>query len=318
MAEKTMGDRIREMSVNLDPEVIAQAVKMPLKVVQDVIAGEILDDALADYEPGKAQPIKVITKNKFVRSKVIGVLSVIPSALTASLAMASYSRLKHAIACIDLNEYGCLPLLLGLTMADGRIPQGMNFIWDDAFDKGTPHPQLDRLYLYSPALTTQKHNDLDTDFMDSIVGSISNEFGLTWVELPSSPRLFPAVLHSIDMILLPVMQDICGLQVFKQLCPLLREYEDRTAIVLHQVTGGISDSECRKIVRTYTDTEILGPIPYDPQVSRYAARREMFLLNNPHSPYTKAVEEILDHLIPNDKATKGISKILSSIFAKGG
>jgi len=316
MAEHSLADRIRGMAEYVDKESIAKAVGLPVRIIEGILSGEIPDEALEEFDPSRPPDIRVVEQKRFVRSRVIGILS--PggcggTVLTASLAAVSSQRVKHAVAAFDFSEFPFLPAALGLN----QDAFSLNIIWDgdESFREKIPHPRLKNLYVYVP---DKKSSLLDNGETASLFSRAGKEFNLIWVDCPSSPRLWPDVLPHTDLLLLVLRQDFACLNALNTMIPLLENVLDRSAIVFNfdGFTGGLNAAECRNAARALGNIPVMECLPFDCQISQSLVAKDIYVLKR--SLFTEKINKILDIILPDTAVTKkqGLLEKLKSVFEK--
>ena len=62
----TLADRIRKMAESVDPELIASSLRIPLDIVKGILSGEIPDEILDSYDPGKPPELRVVEKKSLL------------------------------------------------------------------------------------------------------------------------------------------------------------------------------------------------------------------------------------------------------------
>jgi len=119
-----LGDKIRSMSELLTSEEIAKAIEIPEELVKGVLSGDIPDSVLDEYDPEKPPEIRIVEQRKFVRSLIVGIVSLGSSGgstLTSSLATLASLRTTTPVAAVDLNEFSMLGSCLGIPFEKGKL-----------------------------------------------------------------------------------------------------------------------------------------------------------------------------------------------------
>ncbi len=129
------------MSEIIEPEAIASALNLPLKLVQGVLEGTITESALDEYNPGKTQ-IAVVEKTVLTRGKTIAIID----APAVAAAMAVYIAEQHTVGVLDADHYPILPLFTGLSAKD--LPRYVNYLWDKETESRPSHKE--NLFLFLP------------------------------------------------------------------------------------------------------------------------------------------------------------------------
>jgi len=324
MAEHSLADRIRGMAEYVDKESIAKAVGLPVHIIEGVLSGEIPDEALEEFDPSRPPDIRVVEQKRFVRSRVIGILS--PggcggTVLTASLAALSSQRVKHAVAAFDFSEFPFLPAALGLNSQDAF---SLNTIWngDEDFKEKISHSYLKNLHIY---VSGGKSDLLTGGKTSSLLLKAGKEFNLVWVDCPSSPYLWPDTLPYMDLLLIVLRQDFTGLNTLNIILPLLEKENilDRSAIIFNfdGLKGGLSAAECRKAARTLGgNIPVMECLPFEHQINQSLVAKDIYVLTHRQSMYAEKVNRILDVILPDtaNKNKQGLLGKLKNMFAEFG
>lgn len=330
MAEKEkIADKIRKMSQILDEEHIARALGIQTEIVRGILSGNIPDSALKDYNPANPPDVRIVEKKKFVRSKLVGVFSTGgcgATTLTASLAVLSAKRSGQPVAVVDLNEFSSLGHALGLDVSGEQAAFFPNVLWwgsSETKDTIVQHPGIKNLNIVFGAATTERYIELKHDVINKALGDIAGLAAMTWVDCPLSPVSWKSIAPVLDMIVFVLRPDMISLASFWQGLYLLKEWEDKIAIVVNGVDKeSLSESDCRRTIRDITNAPVLAFLPFDPDVKRCSNNQQCCALNQ--SPYTESLDDILAVLWPDvspQKAKQGnmfesFAKI-SGIFRKG-
>lgn len=323
-----LSDRIRGMADYFSSEDIAKAVGIPLNIVDGILSGEIPGEILENFNPAKPPDIKVVNRDRIVRSRVIGIVSMGgggATTLTSSLASLSAQQLEQSVAAVDLNEFSSLPLGLGLPAAGDQILKLPNLLWvnpTNIRENALVHPKLKNLSVFIGAPTPLKHNEMETGKWASVLNHTGNEFSLVWVDCPSSPNRWPDIFPILDFIIIVVKLDFISLHTLWQLLPLIKElnFEDRSAIVVNanNSNSNITISEFRRMARNIISLPILAALPFDQGIHEAIRKGDIYVTSHLQSAYSLSVNEILTALIPSyGKSAPDNKGFFFKLFNKG-
>lgn len=324
-----LAQRIRELAKTVDEEFIARALSIPLEVVKGVVSGEIPDEALEDYDPAKPPDVRIIEHKKFVRSKLIGIVSTGgcgATTLTASLAVLSAKRTKNPIAAVDLNEFSHLGHALGLDVVGEKAAFYPNISWwsiNDAGEIMVQHPAVGNLSVLLGAATAERYLELEDEAVESVLKEVSGSHAVTWVDCPSYPARWVTVVPLLDVLIFVVRSDAASVASLWQAMSVIKEWEDKTALVVsgNGAEGCMAAAECRRMLKKITDAPLLAVVPDDPCVRRSSLELRCYALEEPNSPYCRTVEMILDELLPDagaaGKKQGGVLSALAGFFKRG-
>lgn len=320
--------RIREMAKIVDEEHIAKALNIPLGVVKGVLSGEMPDEILKDYDPARPPDVRVVERKKFVRSKIIGVVSTGGSGATtlaASLSIFSAKSTKDPVAVVDLNEFSGLGYTLGLDVAEEKAAFYPNVSWwkpAGAAEGMVQHPSVENLSIVLGAATAERHLELKSEVVAACLKEISEGHAVTWVDCPSWPGWWKAVVPLFDILLFVVRPDAVSLFSLWQAMPVLKNWKEKMALVIcgDGLEDGITASECRRMLRKITDAPVVAVLPEEPCIRKAPFNLECYALNKPNSPYCLTVKEMLNELLPNAgtlaKKQSGVLNALVGLFRK--
>lgn len=324
-----LAKKIREMAKVVDEEHIARALNIPLEVVRGVLSGEVPDDVLEDYDPARPPDVRVVEKRKFVRSKLIGVVSTGgcgATTLTASLAVLSAKRTKDPVAAVDLNEFSRLGCALGLDVVGEKAAFYPNVSWwelSGVSESVLQHPNIENLFVILGAATAERHLELKNEVIASCLREITGAHAVTWLDCPSWPGWWKTVVPLLDVLLFVVRPDAVSLSSLWQAMPVLRSWEDKLALVVSGdgLEGGLAAAECRRALKKVTDAPVIAVLPEEPYVRRVSLDLRCYALDEPDSPYCRAVEEILSGLLPDAgtvaRKQGGVLGALAGLFRRG-
>lgn len=323
-----LAQRIREMSKVVDEEYIARALNIPLDIIRGVLSGEIPDEVLENFEPSRPPDVRIVEQKKFVRSKLIGIVSTGgcgATTLTASLAVLSARRTEKPIIAVDLNEFSHLGYALGLDVAGEKAAFYPNVSWWELSGTGesvVQHPAIENLFAVLGAATAERHLELKEEVVASSLKELSGSYAVTWVDCPSWPGWWKTVVPLLDVLIFVLRPDAASVSSLWQALPVLREWEDKMAVVINGegIEGCMTAAECRRALKKTTDTPVLAVLPDDPLIRRASLDVRCCALDEPDSPYCRAVEEILSELMPDAGPARkrhGVLDALAGLFRRG-
>lgn len=323
-----LAQRIREMAEIFDEEYIARALTIPLDVVKGVLSGEMPDEVLEDYDPSRPPDVRIIEHKKFVRSKLIGIVSTGgcgATTLTASLAVLSAKRMKDPVAAVDLNEFSQLGHTLGLDVAGEKAAFYPNVSWWESSgtrESAVQHPAIENLSVVLGAATAERYLELKKEVIVSSLKELSGAFAVTWVDCPSYPGRWAMIVPLLDVLIFVVRPDAASVSLLWQALPVLREWEDKMALVINGdgMESCMTAAECRRAFRKLTNAPVL-VLPEEPYIRRFSLDARCYALDESGSPYCRAAEEILNELLPGsfspERRQSGVLEALAGFFRRG-
>lgn len=321
MAEKEIAQRIRDMSEHLGEEHIARALDLPVDVVHGVLKGTISDEVLKDYDPARPLDVRLVEKKKYVRSRIIGVLS--PggcgaTTLTASLASLAARSSGQPVAVLDFNEYATMGSVLGIDNRREKAALYPNILWwngNNIKEVFIKHPNIENMSIVLGAATTERHQEIDFQATASLLEEVARFHSLTWADCPLSPVLWPYLLPKMDLVIIVLRADTNSINTLWQMLPALRTYNqlDKCVLVINLAggQGWLPESKCQKEVRELSDMPLLAILPEEPELrkGRHVSK----------SPYTVAIQELLNEVwsenMPGRKRS-GMLNALAGIFGR--
>lgn len=294
------------MAADFDDEHIAQVVGVPKTVVRGVINGELDDDVLRDYDPARPPDVRLVKERKFVRSRLVGVLSTGgcgATTLAAALALAAAQNSAQRVGALDLNECAGLGEALGLETLGEKAALYPSISWlsdqpeqvENVEELLVRHPETENLMVLLGAVTAKHHAELSGNLIDRALGAMSRMFTVTWVDCPSSPHLWPHVLPELDMLLYVLRADNASMASLWQTAPVLRSLGvlDRCLLVINcgGSQGWISAADCRRMCRKAADLQVLAVLPED-------TRLRLGPVGRAGLAYKDAVASILHEVCP--------------------
>lgn len=310
-----IGSRIREMAEILDVEYIALALNIPVETVEGVLSGEIPDSALDNFDPERPPDVRLVEQEKFVHSKLIGILSTGgcgATTLTASLAVLSAKKSNLSVAAVDLNELSYLGYTFGLDVLGEQAAFLPNILWwnnsDNVKNSLVQHPIIDNLFFVLGAATAERYSELKPDKITDSLKALAGAYSTVWVDCPTSPLLWKNVTPYLDMLIFVVRPDISHLISLWQAISMLKEQKTKTVVVINGENGegALSTADCRRIINETTGVSILASLPEDPGLRKAGNNSLCYALEKPKSPYIESVAHILDVLQPQSKKKKTI------------
>jgi MinD-like ATPase involved in chromosome partitioning or flagellar assembly len=310
-----IGERIREMAELLDEEYIARALNFPVDTVRGVLSGEIPDSALEKFDPLRPPEVRIVEQEKFVHSKLIGILSTGgcgATALTASLAVLSAKKSNLSVVAVDLNELSYLGYAFGLDVLGEQAAFFPNILWwntaKDVKSSLIQHPVVDNLFFVLGAATAERYAELRPDRVADSLKALAGAYSSVWVDCPTSPLLWKNITPYLDMLIFVVRPDISHLISLWQAISMLKEQKTKTVVVINGENGegALSTADCRRIINETTGLSILASLPEDPGLRKASNNSLCYALEKPKSPYIESVAHILDVLQPQSKKKKTI------------
>lgn len=293
-----LGRRIRQMAEYTDAEHIAKAVRLPVDIVEKVLSGEIPDEALLEYDP-KRTDVRLVETKRFVRSRVVGVLS--PggcgaTTLTASLALFAAQKTGLPVAVVDLNEHAHIGTVLGLNSWGDRAVYYPNVLWwagVSVEDAVVEHPEVKNLHLVLGAPTVERRLSLSAEAVRGLLDACGQAYSVVLVDCPSSPNLWGGVLPPADFVLVVLRADEASVVCLWQMLSLLQDVLERTGLVFTFVgsEGSLGASDCRRRARGVCQVPVVCALPEDP-----ALRRRFAACCDSRSPYGSAVEALFNEV----------------------
>lgn len=305
MAQK-IADRIRQMAELLTEEQIARALSLDVDVVRGVLDGSVPDETLADFDPAKPPDVRVVETRRYVRSRVIGVVS--PggcgaTTVAATLAVLALKNTGQPVLAVDLNEFAALGPALGLDAWRENAALYPNLGWFSGRleDLLLEHPVLPGLHLALGAVTAERHAEIKD--AETLLKEGAKRFATMIVDCPSSPRLWPAVLPECDYVFYVCRNDPASLAALWQSYPVLRAcaVEERCGVVINFACreGGLSLRECRRLAEGMT---VVGELPETPEIRT----NPRFLIDKHKHKYFEAACSLVSELWPSEEKPKGL------------
>jgi len=307
--------RIREMAEILDVEYIARALNMPVDTVRGVLSGEIPDSALDDFNPERPPEVRLVEQEKFIRSKIIGILSTGgcgATTLTASLAVLSAKRSNLPMAAVDLNELSYLGYAFGLDVLGEQAAFYPNILWwnttEDIKSSLVQHPAVDNLSFVLGAATAERYTELKPDKIESSLKALMGAYSTVLVDCPTSPYLWKNVTPYLDLLIFVVRPDIAHLMSFWQAMSLLQDQKAKTVVVINgeNAEGALSTADCRRIINESAGVSIIASLPEEAALRKISNNSLCYVLDKPKSHYVEAVAHMLDVLQPQTQKKKTI------------
>lgn len=260
----TLADRIRKMAESVDPELIASSLRIPLDIVKGILSGEIPDEILDSYDPGKPPELRVVEKKKYVHSKIIGVFS--PggcgaTTVTALISLIASENIEDVLA-IDLNEYGQLAYKL-----EHRKPTGYkNLLGFPGMDLEDLVVKTEGLSVVPGAPTVQLYQRMPVDDMATLISTASKQYELVVVDLPHTTQWLPVFAEECDYIIIVGKCDYYSIMSVSNIAEYLN-MPDKLMVLCNQ--SGFPDSltaaECKNSLRAL-GINILGVLPREPKL----------------------------------------------------
>lgn len=311
MAGENLAERIRGMAEYFDAEQIARATGIPLAVVKGVLTGEVPDEALEEYDPARPPDVRVVERRRYVRSRLVGVLSTGGSGATtlaATLSVLAAAAAPGPVTAADFNECAQLGPALGIDTAGEGAALHPNVAWLTPGSGGTADnlvdvPGVEGLKVLLGAATAARHAEVGVETMAAAARALGDTAALAVADCPTSPALWPAFLPVLDLAVVVLRADAASLDALWRVMPVLRGCgaEERAVLAFNfaGAEGMLSEADCRRAARAVTAAPVIGFLPEEPGVRRATARGECFALENPASPFCRAAGEILEAVVPH-------------------
>lgn len=297
-----MADRIRQMAEYIGEEDIARALKVPVEVVRGVLEGTIAEADLEGFEPRPMSEVRVVEKARFLRSRVVGIVSTGGcggTTLAGAMGVAA-ARSGVKTVVVDLNEFASIGPALGLDLwGEEAIGQPNVASWRSAADEvEVEHPDFRGLFLIFGAETAERHNLLDFTKAQEMLRTLARKWGIVFVDCPSSPRLWPFVFAECDVLIFALRRDASSVRSFVQALPVLRVQlvADRCAVVFAR-PGPLSEAECRRVIARETGVPVLGVLPE-------VERMHFGVLRDRKHVYVQEVGRIVSYLLGEETDRK--------------
>lgn len=328
MAGSELARRIREMAEYFDPEAIARATSIPLEVVKGILSGELSDDVLEGYDPGKPPEIRVVEKHRYVRSRSIGVVS--PggcgaTSVAAALAVAAAKMFGATVVAADFNEWGQLGRALGMAMPEDDAALYPNVAWlrdgTDAEEHVVPAPDIENLLVLLGMPSLPAYRGLTGEKMEAAVRSLGRLSPVVIVDCPSSVEIWPRFLPLLDFVVFVFRSDASSVAAARRVLMLFQkgELDGRSGAVFNfaGTDGSLTDAECRRAFRGPRELPVLGFLPEDPVVRRSFAAGECFMLKR-NSGFASAASDLAGMLFggPSTQDERGgvLAKLAAGIL----
>ena len=309
-----LGDRIRKMCRYRTTEEIAEELGLELEVVEGIISGSISDDALSDYNPDNKIDIRIVEKKTFVRSSVIGLISLGSSGgttLTASLAsVAALSNSESMVTAVDYNEFSTLGSSLGIQYSQGNYPSLAGWAVTETVDQyQIRHPAIKNLKIVLGPGSLNSYFGIPVNRMLLALDSLGKSNDSVWVDCPRSPNLWQGLIKSMDIICFVVKPEGNSLYSLAQTAEGIEGLDkDKTFVVIRRDNEkeGLDIKSCIRIIENMTNLKTLGIVPYVSEMNKCTNSEQNFVLANKKSVYTGEILSIVRKLTP--ASSVGITK----------
>jgi MinD-like ATPase involved in chromosome partitioning or flagellar assembly len=220
------------MAEYVDEDSIAKSLGVPLEIVQGIIACEMPDEAMDQYDPAKPPEIRVVKQKKYYRSNIIGLVST-GGCGASTIAAALTHSLKGALA-IDLNEYAYLGNLL--TKKRGLTPTALGWARGSGVDfiitPNTNHDLIWGVNDIQEYLTTMPSS------MAPLIREASTKYEYLIVDCPGMPHLWEEVFQELDLIIWVNRTDPACLSNFNHLEKLISPFKEKIMVVFNMARKG--------------------------------------------------------------------------------
>lgn len=310
MAGETLAERIRGMAEYFDAEQIARATGIPLPVVRGVLNGEVPDEVMAGYDPARPPDVRLVERRRYVRSRVVGIVSTGgcgATTLAATISVLAAAAAPGPVAAADFNECAQLGPALGIDTAGENAALHPNVAWLTTGSSGVAEnlvdvPGVEGLKVLLGAVTAARHAEADAGTMAAAARALGDITAVAVVDCPGSPALWTSFLPVFDLVIVVLRADAASLDALWRVMPVLRGCgaEERAILAFNfaGAEGTLSEADCRRAARTVTAVPVLGFLPEEPDIRRAFARCECYALQNPSSPFCRAAGEMLEAVAP--------------------
>lgn len=313
-----LGKKIRQMQEYLDTEQIAKAVEIPIEVVESYINGKIDDSALENYDIGRPPEIKIVEKRKFIRSRVVGVISqggAGGSTFAAMLAASLANRTNNDVAILDINSISTIPYILGID--DNNYANNVNYILDaNCMDK-RQMGEISNLYTYVKRPEIFKEGRITGS---EAVYNLSERYGTVIVDIPLDISIINELVTELDLIMLVVKQNYLGLIYLKNLGnTLLKDKIMSKMVIIPNFDGGknyLDESDFRRASKRIIGVEVMESLPYDADIELSVNSGRLYNSIN-ESRYNRGINKIIDILYPEYKTIANNGGIFKKLLGLG-
>lgn len=320
-----LGDKIRSMSELLTSEEIAKAIEIPEELVKGVLSGGIPDSVLDEYDPEKPPEIRIVEQRKFVRSLIVGIVSLGSSGgstLTSSLATLASLRTTTPVAAVDLNEFSMLGSCLGIPFEKGKLyPNLMGWtLAEDLEESLITHPKISNLKILLGASTLKDYLTIPIKKMVTAIDLLGEINEIVLIDFPRSPSLWLELFQKMDIVCFIMQPDVNSISAFWQAMTIIKPDPEKHFVIIRDEAseGYLSFYECSRIIKDSTKLSVLGRLPKSNDIRKNANFEQNYILKYPKSDYAIAVSTILEGLLPGvNQAPKKQGSIFKKIFKQG-
>ena len=261
-----LADRIRKMAESVEPEFIASSLRIPLDVVKGILSGEIPDEALNNYDPGRPPELRVVEKKRYVRNKVIGVYGPGGTGATTIAGILSYqiARQGKRVFAVDLNEFSALAPFLGIDCWAENAVKYPNLLWLSGDVRKLMIPALQNdLHVLPGAATVQKYHEVDWGKVQEGIADLISGCETLVLDLPNPFHLAARMFPNLDCLVLVIRNDLPGMYALWQIKSLLQEMFLKTYVVVNQSVGRAAPVAVKEALNMTAGHIYL---PYDPKL----------------------------------------------------
>ncbi|MGB9886811.1 MAG: hypothetical protein ACPLRW_07435 [Moorellales bacterium] len=290
------------MAEYIGAEDIARALGLPVEVVRGVLEGTVAESDLRGFEPRRGSEIRVVAKERFLRSRVIAVVS--PggcggTTLAAAMGVAA-ARSGVRTVVVDLNEFASVGPALGLDVwGEDAVGYPNVLSWRSGVDEvEVEHPEIRGLFVVFGAETAERHNALEFETVREMLRILPRRWGCVVVDCPSSPRLWPYVLPECDVLLFVLRRDSSAVRAFLEALPAVRSlFLAERCMAVFGCPGPLSEADCRRAVAREAGVPVLGVLPA-------VERMNFAVVRDPKHPYAAEARRIAAHFLGGEVASE--------------
>lgn len=312
--------RIVDMTSYFDNQTISQTLGIPIEVIEGILYGRISEDVLEEYNPAKPPEIRIVEQKKFVRSLLVGIVSLGSSGgttLTSSLATLTALRTTAPVAVVDLNEFSLLGSYLGIPFEKGKFyPNLIGWtLSEDLEESLITHPKISNLRILLGSYTLKSYLTIPINKMIAALDSLGQSNETVFIDCPKSPYLWPELFQKLDIICFVIQPEINSISAFWQAMTVIEPDPEKHFVVIRDEIGEgyFTFLECSRIIKDSTKLHVLGRLPKSNDIRKTANAEQNYILKSPKSDYALAVSNILEGLLPG---VNQMPKKKKSIFKK--
>ena len=313
------------MTSHCDNNTISQILGIPIEIIEGLLSGRISEDVLEQYNPAKPPEIRIVEQRKFVRSLIVGIVSLGSSGgstLTSSLATLASLRTTTPVAAVDLNEFSMLGSCLGIPFEKGKLyPNLMGWtLAEDLEESLITHPKISNLKILLGASTLKDYLTIPIKKMVTAIDLLGETNEIVLIDFPRSPSLWLELFQKMDIVCFIMQPDVNSISAFWQAMTIIKPDPEKHFVIIRDEAseGYLSFYECSRIIKDSTKLPVLGRLPKSNDIRKNANFEQNYILKYPKSDYAIAVSTILEGLLPGvNQAPKKQGSIFKKIFKQG-